>query len=89
MHYNVSRIVKHHDRGTEDATRSQETIHELREQVSERDSATWPHGGTTEEKWAALRTALTESADTALGTEQGKHPDCFQESATLLNLYCR
>ena len=63
----MSRKVKHRDRGTEDAVCSEETIHELREQVSERASATWPHGGITEEKLAALHTALTESADVVLG----------------------
>ena len=33
-----------------------------------------------EEKWSALRSALTEVANKIIGTERRRHPDCFREN---------
>ena len=45
-----------------------------------RTQAKCPHGGSAEEKWLAMRSALTEAAETVLGTEARRHPDWFRES---------
>ena len=41
----------------------------------------WKNEGTVEEKWTAIRSALTETAQSVLGKENRRHPDWFKESA--------
>ena len=43
-------------------------------------SEQWKANGTISEKWAVIRSALTEAANTALGVEKRRHPDWFRES---------
>ena len=61
---------------------SGQTLGELfQDQAAERAAASWPSDGQAEEKWAALRSALLESATAILPTEERHHPDWFKESA--------
>ena len=41
----------------------------------------WKNEGTVEEKWTAIRSALTETAQSVLGKENRRHPDWFKECA--------
>ena len=56
----------------------------FQEQVSTRAKEAWKNGGTVEEKWSALRSALTESAQSVLGIDHRRHPDWFREKAAVL-----
>ena len=46
--------------------------------------AAWPQDGSVEEKWKAIRLALTKAAESVLGSEQRRQPDWFQESKTTI-----
>ena len=50
----------------------EETVSEIR--------AAWPGGGSVEEKWSVIRSALTNAAETALGFGVKRQPDWFSES---------
>ena len=45
---------------------------------------TWKVNRLIEEKWSALRSALTETAKEVLGTEWRRHPDWFRENTESL-----
>ena len=53
----------------------------FQEQVNDRAATEWPVGGSAQEKWEALKSALSKSAEALLGTEDRRHPDWFCESA--------
>ena len=55
----------------------------FQEEIVSKTQAKWPHGGSAEEKWLAMRSALTEAAETVLGTESRRQPDWFRESKNL------
>ena len=59
---------------------------EFQQQAGERASKNWPEEGTAEDKWEVLQSALLESAETVLGTENRHQPDWFRDSATVLEL---
>ena len=40
----------------------------------------WP----AEDKWSAMRSALTEAGETILGTQRRYHPDWFRESVAAI-----
>ena len=44
----------------------------------------WTAEGTVEEKWMAIKTALTEAAQSVLGKEDRYNPDWFKENEVLL-----
>ena len=50
------------------------------EQVLKRAAESWPEEGSLEEKWTAVRSALTETADQQLGRVSGNNPDWFGEA---------
>ena len=50
----------------------------------ERAVTEWPTGGNVQEKWEAVKPALTKSAEALLGTEDRRHPDWFCASADKL-----
>ena len=52
----------------------------FQEEIVSKTQAKWPHGGSAEEKWLAMRSALTEAAETVLGTGSRHQPDWFRES---------
>lgn len=54
----------------------------FQEETVNRTQAKWPHGGSAEEKWMAMRSALTEAAETVLGTESIRQPDWFREACS-------
>ena len=68
--YNVTKLAN-----SEDRVAFQETVN--------RTEAKWPHGGSAKEKWMAMMSALTEAAETVLGTESRRQPDWFRESKNL------
>ena len=39
----------------------------------------WPESGSAEETWAAVKSVLTEAAETTLGGKVNHQPDCFKE----------
>ena len=43
-------------------------------QVLERAAESWPEEGSLEEKWTAVQSALTETADQQLGRVSGNNP---------------
>ena len=56
--------------------------------VSRRLQAVWNQEGSVEEKWTLLKTALTDAAQSTLGTQKRRSPDWFAEnSSKLLPLY--
>ena len=44
----------------------------------------WREGGTVEEKWSALRSALVTAAESVLGTKRRSQIDWFREKAASL-----
>ena len=56
---------------------------DFQEETVNRTQTKWPHGGSAEEKWSVMRSALTEAAETVLGTEPRRPPDWFRESKNL------
>lgn len=60
--YNVTKLAN-----SEDRVAFKETVN--------RTEAKWPHGGSAKEKWMAMMSALTEAAETVLGTESRRQPD--------------
>lgn len=56
----------------------------VEEQVVDRAVTEWPTGGNVQEKWEAVKPALTKSAEALLGTEDRRHPDWFCASADKL-----
>ena len=52
--------------------------------VVERAQSEWPQGGSAEDEWSAMRSALTEAGETILGTQRWYHPDWFRESAAAI-----
>ena len=44
----------------------------------------WKVDGSTQDKWVAIRSALTEVAKSALGVEKRRHPNWFRVSANSL-----
>ena len=56
--------------------------------VSRRLQAAWNQEGSVEEKWTLLKTALTDTAQSTLGTQKRRSPDWFADnSSKLLPLY--
>ena len=55
-------------------------MEEFQEEMVERARAVWPKEGMAKDKWNAVRTALTEAAESQLGRVKGHQPDWFQES---------
>ena len=55
----------------------------FQEEIVSKTQAKWPRGGSAEEKWLAMRSALTEAAETVWGTESRRQPDWFRESKNL------
>ena len=56
--------------------------------VSRRLQAAWNQEGSVEEKWTLLKTALTDTAQSTLGTQKRRSPDWIAEnSSKLLPLY--
>ena len=49
----------------------------FQKQVADRAAAEWPTGGNVEEKWEAVKSALSKSAEALLSTEDRHHPDWF------------
>ena len=74
--YDVSKLTRSNNRGKE---QSGQPLGELfQDQAAERAATSWPSDGQAEEKWAALRSALLESATAILPTEERHHPDWFR-----------
>ena len=44
----------------------------------------WKVEGTVSEKWATIRSALTQTASSVLGREKHRHPDWFRENSNSL-----
>ena len=71
--------------------------HMFQEQAVDRATSAWPCGGSAEEKWVVIKSALEESAAAMLETEQRHSPDWFRDSANDLQpvlkrrnaLYCK
>ena len=53
--------------------------------------AAWLHDGSVEEKWSVVKSALTNTAESALGFEVRRQPDWFNESEAIIQpaLQCR
>ena len=78
--FNVSRLAR-----GENEDHSEPTQRSMfQEQVTDRAAAEWPSGGSVEEKWEAVRSTLTKSAEALLGMEARCHPDWFRENADRL-----
>ena len=56
----------------------------VQEQVVDRAVTEWPTGGNVQEKWEAVKPALTKSAEALLGTEDRCRPDWLCASADKL-----
>ena len=56
----------------------------FQELASKSVSEQWKAHGSNQDKWVAIRSALTEAAKTALGVEKRRYPDWFRESANSL-----
>ena len=75
--FDVSKLVRS---GSENDSRpTQRSL--FQEQVNDRAATEWPVGGSAQEKWEALKSALCKSAEALLGIEDRRHPDWFCESA--------
>ena len=57
----------------------------FQEQVSIKAGELWLREGTVEEKLTAIRSALSETAQSVLGKECRRHPDWFKESSVDLD----
>ena len=53
---------------------------QFQDQVCTTAKRKWTEDGTVEEKWLTVKSALTEAAETVLGTEHRHHPDWFKEN---------
>ena len=76
--YEVSGLVR--CKMTEDTSTGRSLQQDYIESVLEKAAAAWPEKGTVEEKWGAMRSALTTSADELLGCTKNRQPDWFHES---------
>ena len=53
----------------------------FQEEVDSRITKEWKENGTVTEKWSAIRTSLTNAAETVLGTRRRQYPDWFTENS--------
>ena len=56
----------------------------FQESVGKKVKESWNSGGSIEEKWKSIKSALCESAELVLGRVKRGNPDWFQESSHLL-----
>ena len=57
---------------------------EFQKQAADRASKNWPEEGTAQDKWEVLQSALLDSAEAILSTENRHQPDWFRDSVTVL-----
>ena len=78
--FNVAKLMrKSTDDNGQNTTRGM-----FQEQVCSLAKEKWNVEGTVEEKWTAIKTALTETAQSVLGKEGRYNPDWYKENVVML-----